>query len=83
MQLLFEKGVRSKVSAQDVQKLEHILAVLNRAVKPEDMNLPGFRLHSLKGRMKGFWSVTVKANWRVVFRFENGDAYNVDLIDYH
>ncbi len=83
LQRLFEKNDRSKVSAQDVQKLEHILAVLNRIVKPEDMNLPGFHLHSLKGRMKSFWSVTVRANWRVIFRLKNGDAYDVDLIDYH
>ena len=47
------------------------------------MNLPGFRLHRLKGDLKGFWSVIVRANWRVIFRFEEGDAYDVDLIDYH
>ena len=47
------------------------------------MNLPGFKLHRLKGDLKGFWSVTVRANWRVIFRFEEGDAYDVDLIDYH
>jgi toxin HigB-1 len=47
------------------------------------MNLPGFRLHRLKGDLKDFWSVTVRANWRVIFRFEQGDAYDVDLIDYH
>jgi proteic killer suppression protein len=47
------------------------------------MNLPGFRLHRLKGDLRGFWAVTVRANWRVIFRFENGDAHDVDLIDYH
>ncbi len=47
------------------------------------MNLPGFSLHRLKGDRKLFWSVTVRANWRVVFRFEEGDACDVDLIDYH
>ncbi len=83
LQRLFEKDDRSKVSAQDVQKFEHILAVLNRISKPEDMDLPGFRLHPLKGKLKGFWSVTVRANWRVIFRIENGDIYDVDLIDYH
>ena len=83
LQQLFEKADRSKVSAQDVQKLEHILAVLNHATKPEDMRLPGFRLHPLKGRLKGFWSVTLRANWRVIFRVKNGDIYDVDLIDYH
>lgn len=83
LQRLFERADRSKVSAQDVRKLEHILAVLNRAAKPEDMDLPGFRLHPLKGRMKGFWSVTLRANWRGIFRFKDGDTYDVDLIDYH
>ncbi len=83
LQRLFEKDDRRKVSAQDVQKLEHILAVLNRAVKTEDMNLPGFRLHPLKGKLKGFCSPTVRANWRETFRIKNGNAYDVDLIDYH
>jgi toxin HigB-1 len=73
------KGVRS----DQVEKLQNILAVLNRARVPKDMDLPGFRLHALKGNLKGFWSVTVRANWRVISRFENGDAFDVDLIDYH
>ncbi|MGH7848643.1 MAG: type II toxin-antitoxin system RelE/ParE family toxin [Candidatus Binatia bacterium] len=47
------------------------------------MDLPGFKLHRLKGGLKDFWSVTVRANWRVIFRFEQGDARDVDLIDYH
>ena len=73
------KGIR----ADHRQKVENILAVLNRARKPEDMNLPGFRLHPLTGDLRGFWAVTVRANWRVIFRFEQGDAYDVDYIDYH
>jgi proteic killer suppression protein len=48
-----------------------------------DMDLPGFRLHSLKGELKGYWAVTVRANWRVVFRFDEGDAFDVDYVDYH
>jgi proteic killer suppression protein len=47
------------------------------------MALPGFQLHSLKGNFKGFWAVSVSGNWRIIFRFENGNAYDVDLIDYH
>jgi proteic killer suppression protein len=80
---LFENAETKGVRQDHVEKLENILAVLNRAGRPEDMNLPGFRLHALKGDLKGFWSVTVRANWRVVFRFHEGDAYDVDLVDYH
>ena len=80
---LFENDDRSKVNAQDADKLRRILAALKRAQVPEDMNLPGFRLHPLKGDLKGFWAVTVRANWRVIFRFDGDNAADVDLIDYH
>ncbi len=80
---LFEDANARGVNADHVEKLENILAVLNRARRPEDMGLPGFRLHPLKGEFKGFWAVTVRANWRVIFRMEGGDAIDVDLIDYH
>lgn len=80
---LFEKGESKGMWPDHVEKVENILFVLSRARKPEDMDLPGFRLHRLKGNLKVFWSVTVRANWRVIFRFKEGDAYNVDLIDYH
>jgi len=80
---LFENDDRSKVSAQDADKLARILARLNRSRVPEDMAAPGFRLHPLKGDRKGFWTVTVRANWRVIFRFEAEDPCDVDLIDYH
>ncbi len=80
---LFQESDAKGISPDLLEKLENILFVLNRARRPEDMNLPGFRLHRLKGDLKGFWSVTVRANWRVIFRFERGDAYDVDLIDYH
>src|ERR1700757_1571436 len=73
------KGVR----ADQVEKLRNILAVLNRARIPGDMDLPSFRLHPLRGDLKGFWSVTVRANWRVIFRFEGGHAFDVDFTDYH
>jgi proteic killer suppression protein len=48
-----------------------------------DMDVPGFKLHPLKGREKGFWAVTVRANWRVIFRFADQDAFDVDYVDYH
>jgi proteic killer suppression protein len=56
---------------------------LDRAEMPQAMNLPGYRLHPLKGDLKGFWSVTVRANWRIIFRFEGADAIDVELTDYH
>jgi proteic killer suppression protein len=59
------------------------LAQLDVASKPDDMDLPGFKLHPLKGDRAGFWSVTIGANWRVIFKFEGGDVTDVDLTDYH
>ena len=80
---LFERSDRSQVAADMLDKIENILAVLNRASSPVDMDLPGFRLHPLRGNLKGFWAVTVRANWRIVWRFEGADAVEVDLTDYH
>ena len=80
---LFEKGEAKGIRADQLEKIEHILFVLSRARKPEDVNLPGFHLHSLKGEMKGLWAVTVRANWRVTFRVEEGEACDVDLVDSH
>jgi proteic killer suppression protein len=71
------------VLAEHVSKLRNILARLDAAASQEDLNLPGFRLHALKGRYKGFWAVTVRANWRVIFRFSAGNAIDVDYLDYH
>ena len=68
---------------EHVQKLCDILLRLDAVGTVEDMDLPGFRLHQLKGELKGFWVVTVRANWRVIFRFAEGDALDVDLVDYH
>ena len=80
---LFEKGQTKGVRPDHLEKVENILAVLNVAGQPEDLNLPGFHLHPLKGDLKGFWSVTVRANWRIIFRFQEGDAYDVEIADYH
>ena len=83
LQRLFVDGERRGIRPDLIEKIENILAVLSRARIPKDMNLPGFRLHPLKGDLKGFWSVTVRANWRIIFRFGDGDVWDVDLIDYH
>ena len=66
-----------------VERLRLILSALDAAKTVEDMNQPTFRLHPLKGEFKGFWAVTVRANWRVMFRFAHGKASAVDLVDYH
>jgi proteic killer suppression protein len=71
------------VIAEHVVKLRDILARLDAAVVVTDMDIPGFKLHPLKGGRKGSWAVTVRANWRVIFRFDAGDAQDVDYIDYH
>lgn len=80
---LFEDDDRRGVIAEHAEKLCDILARLNAARSVADMDLPGLRLHSLKGAFKGFWAVTVRANWRVIFRFVDGDARDVDYVDYH
>jgi len=59
------------------------LADLDDACKPSDLDLPGYRLHPLKGDLKGHWSISISGNWRMTFRLEDGDAYDVDLVDYH
>lgn len=64
-------------------KLRDILARLDAAVSFSDMDFPSFRLHPLKGAFKGFWAVPVRANWRVIFRLAEGDAFDVDYVDYH
>jgi len=71
------------VMSEHAPKLRDILARLDAAVTAADMDLPGLRLHSLRGELKGFWAVTVRANWRVIFRFIDGDALDVDYVDYH
>ena len=59
------------------------MTLLDAADTPQALDLPGYRLHPLKGELRGFWSLTVRANWRIIFRFEGGDAWDVELTDYH
>jgi len=80
---LYEQGDRSKIRPDLRDIVEDILARLDQAILPQALDLPGYRLHPLKGDMRGFWSVTVRANWRIIFRIENGDAFDVELVDYH
>ena len=83
LKLLFDKGDRRKVQSDYADKIERILARLDESAEAGNMDLPGFRLHPLKGNLSGFWSVAVSGNWRVIFRFEGGHASDVDLVDYH
>jgi proteic killer suppression protein len=80
---LYEDDDPRGVAAEHLIKLRNILARLDAASSAEDMNLPGFNLHALKGELHGSMAVTVRANWRVTFRFVEGHAYEVDYLDYH
>ena len=80
---MFEGDHLSGVRADQVRRIGDVLAHLDMARHPRDLDLPGYRLHPLRGELKGHWSVTISGNWRIVFRFEEGDAFDVDLVDYH
>ena len=80
---LYEDDDPRGVIAEHAVKLRDILVRLDAARGVGDMDLPGFRLHPLKGEMKGFWSVTVRANWRVIFRLADHDVFDIDYLDYH
>ena len=81
---LFEEGDARGVPPQLARKLMNVLSFLNVAASPDEAApLPGLRLHRLKGELGGIWSITISGNWRVIFRYERGDAYDVDFVDYH
>jgi toxin HigB-1 len=80
---LFDADDSRGVLVEHAVKLRDILARLDIAGEAAEMDLPGLRLHPLKGKWDGFWAVTVRANWRVIFRFNDRDAFDVDYVDYH
>jgi proteic killer suppression protein len=80
---LYQSDDSRGVFQEHLEKLRDILARLDAATMIEDMDLPGFRLHKLDGDRRGFWAVTVRANWRVIFRFSEGVATEVDYVDNH
>lgn len=80
---MYARGDPSKVRVDQAERIRLALADLDVASKPSDLDLPGYRLHPLKGNMKGYWSISITVNWPIIFRFEEGDTYGVDLIDYH
>lgn len=79
----FRKGDRKGIQAQHVNRIERILALLDEADTPEQLNIPGMYLHPLKGDRKGEWAMSVSGNWRITFRFEGEDVIVVNLEDYH
>jgi len=83
LERLFAIGDARGISAQHAEWIRVLLTTLNTSKNPADMNLPGFRLHPLKGKRKGQWAVSVSGNWRLLFEFDGENATNVDLVDYH
>jgi proteic killer suppression protein len=83
LEKLYRTGSTAGVNPQHAKKLKRQLARLEAAEGPQDMNIPGWRLHPLKGSQHGHWSVMVSGNWRMTFAFEDGDAILVDYRDYH
>ena len=83
MKLLFEEDDGRKLPSDMLLRIKIILSTLHAAEDIEGVNLPTFRLHPLKGDLKKYYAVTVRANWRIIFSFKGGDAFNVDFIDYH
>ncbi len=79
----FNHGSKSGILPALANKIELILDRLDAAAEPKDMNFPGSNFHLLKGDLKGFYSVHVNGNWVIIFRFENGEVIDVDLVDYH
>ena len=79
----YEQGSIAGIQASHKQKIRIRLTALDTATVIQDMNLPGFRLHPLKGKLKGLWAIDVSKNWRITFEFKDGDAYIVNYEDYH
>ena len=80
---LYEHGDPSRLGSDNINRIEDVLARLDVSVIPSDLDLPGYALHALKSDLKGFWSVRVSGNWRIIFRFQDGDVFDVNLVDYH
>lgn len=83
LERLFTKGSASGVQTAHAPRIVLMLDAIDAAEQVNELNMPGFRLHRLKGDKRNLWSVTVSGNWRITFEFEEGDAYILDLEDYH
>ncbi|MCY3896196.1 MAG: type II toxin-antitoxin system mRNA interferase toxin, RelE/StbE family [Chloroflexi bacterium] len=80
---LHDQGDASRLRADQRERIRVALTMLDSARSPDDLAVPGFRLHQLKGRLRGFWSMRITGNWRIVFRFDGDDVFDVDFVDYH
>lgn len=79
----YDTGSTAGIQTAHAKRLRFQLTALDTAVSIQDMDLPGFHLHPLKGQRKGIWSISVSGNWRMTFRFEDGNAHLVNYEDYH
>jgi proteic killer suppression protein len=83
LKAFYESGSTKGVRSDHVKRLARLLGFLDQATTPDDLDLPGWRLHPLKGQLAGYWSLTVSGNWRVIFRFVDSDVELLDYLDYH
>jgi proteic killer suppression protein len=83
LKILYDKGDRRGVSLEVVEKTARMLARLDVATRPEQVKLPGFGLRRLEGDLSGYWSIAVRSDWRIIFRFDAGNTTDVDLVEYH
>ena len=84
LQRYFETGDHRELRANQVKRIRRVLAILDAAASLETLDtMPGMRLHRLKGDLSDHWSLSVAGNWRIIFRIENGEMHDVELVDYH
>ncbi len=83
LKILYDKDDRRGVNSQLVEKTARVLARLDVATQPEQLKLLGFGLHRLEGDLAGYWTIAVRGDWRIIFRFDAGNAIDVDLVEYH
>lgn len=83
LERLYQRDDNSRIPPEFDAKIRRIMFRLDAATQPDDMNIPGWRLHKLSGNLKDHWAVRVSGNWRITFRFQSGHVREVNLIDYH
>jgi toxin HigB-1 len=83
LKILYDRDDRRGVSAELVEKTARVLARLDVATRAEELKLPGFGLHRLEGDLAGYWSIAVRGEWRIIFRFDAGNTTDIDLVEYH